>query len=82
MARHVEGRRWVLVLAGVRRVGRSVARMRVQQGHVACARHGKPVQGVVRGGAGLQGIRHGGATAVRRRRTRSGHLGCITGDAN
>ena len=53
MARHGEGRRWVVVLAGVRRAGRSVARMRVQKGHVTYARLGSLVQRSCEG-AGLQ----------------------------
>ena len=45
------------------RVGRSVAWARVQQGRVVCASHGQAGAGAFRCGAGLQGVRHGGAVA-------------------
>ena len=45
------------------RVGRSVAWARVQLGRVVCKSHGQAGAGALRCGAGLQGVRHGGATA-------------------
>ena len=53
------------------------------KGHVEHAQGMSNLKQGLRGvGGALQGIRHGGAAAARRRRARSGYLGCATGETN
>ena len=73
-ARHGGGRVCTAQLAGKLASGGSRARVLAQKGQEACARRGQTGAGFVQCYAGLQGTRHSGATAARRRCAVPGQL--------